>query len=46
MASRVADALDTRVSISGLSRKNSKGSLVVEFADAQDLRRIVDEINK
>ena len=44
MASRVADSLDTRVSVTGLPRKNTKGALVIEFADAEDLRRIVDEI--
>jgi len=44
MTSRVADSLDTRVSVTGLPRKNTKGSLVIEFADAEDLRRIVDEI--
>ena len=45
LTSRVADQLDTRVSVSGLARKNSKGSLVIEFADAEDLRRIVDVID-
>ena len=44
MASRVADSLDTRVNVTGLPRKNTKGALVIEFADAEDLRRIVDEI--
>ncbi|MCH9706009.1 MAG: ParB/RepB/Spo0J family partition protein [Actinomycetia bacterium] len=42
---RVADQLDTRVSVSGLGRKNSKGALVIECADAEDLRRIVDIID-
>lgn len=42
---RVSDQLDTRVSVSGLARKNAKGSLVIEFADAEDLRRIVDVID-
>ena len=45
LTSRVADQLDTRVSISGLGRKNSKGALVIECADAEDLRRIVDIID-
>ena len=45
LTSRVADQLDTRVSVSGLARKNAKGALVIEFADAEDLRRIVDVIN-
>lgn len=45
LSSRVAEQLDTRVSVSGMGRKNSKGSLVIEFADAEDLRRIVDIID-
>ena len=45
LTSRVADQLDTRVSVSGLGRKNSKGALVIECADAEDLRRIVDIID-
>ncbi len=45
LSSRVADQLDTRVSVSGLGRKNSKGALVIECADAEDLRRIVDIID-
>lgn len=45
LVGRVADQLDTRVSVSGLARKNAKGSLVIEFADAEDLRRIVDVID-
>lgn len=45
LTSRVADQLDTRVSVSGLARKNAKGALVIEFADAEDLRRIVDAID-
>jgi ParB family chromosome partitioning protein len=45
LVGRVADQLDTRVSVSGLGRSNARGSLVIEFADAEDLRRIVDEID-
>ena len=45
LTSRVADQLDTRVSVSGLGRKNSKGALVIECADAEDLCRIVDIID-
>jgi ParB family chromosome partitioning protein len=45
LVGRVSDQLDTRVSVSGLARKNAKGSLVIEFADAEDLRRIVDVID-
>lgn len=45
LTSRVADQLDTRVSITGLARSKARGSLVIEFADVEDLRRIVDEID-
>lgn len=45
LVGRVADQLDTRVSVSGLGRSNARGSLVIEFADAEDLRRIVDLID-
>lgn len=45
MAARVADQLETRVSVTGLTRSNARGALVIEFADAEDLRRIVDLID-
>lgn len=45
LTSRVADQLDTRVHVTGLGRPKAKGALVIEFADAEDLRRIVDEID-
>lgn len=45
LTSRVADHLDTRVHVTGLGRHKAKGALVIEFADAEDLRRIVDEID-
>jgi ParB family transcriptional regulator, chromosome partitioning protein len=45
LSSRVAEQLDTRVSVSGLGRSNARGSLVIEFADSEDLRRIVDLID-
>lgn len=45
LTSRVADQLDTRVHVTGLGRQKAKGALVIEFADAEDLRRIVDEID-
>lgn len=45
LSSRVAEQLDTRVSVSGLGRSNARGALVIEFADAEDLRRIVDLID-
>ena len=45
MAGRVADQLDTPVTVTGMARTNVHGLLVVEFADAEDLRRIVDQID-
>ena len=42
---RAADALDTRVSIEGFVRKNSRGKVVIECADLEDLRRIIDIID-
>jgi len=41
---RLGDALDTRVTISGLPRSNARGTIVIEAADAEDLRRIADAI--
>jgi ParB family chromosome partitioning protein len=41
---RMGDALDTRVTISGLPRSHSRGTIVIEAADAEDLRRIADAI--
>jgi ParB family chromosome partitioning protein len=41
---RMGDALDTRVTISGFPRSNSRGTIVIEAADAEDLRRIADAI--
>ena len=41
---RLGDALDTRVTISGLPRLHSRGTIVIEAADAADLRRIADAI--
>ena len=45
MTTRVADQLDTRVNVVGMARSNARGTLVIEFADAEDLRRIVDLID-
>lgn len=39
---RAADALDTRVSTKGFAGKRSRGTIVIECADIEDLRRIVD----
>lgn len=41
---RLGDALDTRVTISGLPRSNSRGTIVIEAADSEDLRRIAEAI--
>lgn len=42
VARRLGDQLDTRVRVEGAKTVTSKGRLVIEFADAEDLRRIVD----
>lgn len=42
MSGRVADTLDTRVSTKGFTTRRSRGTLVIECADVEDLRRIVD----
>lgn len=42
VAGELAEALDTRVRIEGAKTVTSRGRLVIEFADAEDLRRIVD----
>ena len=39
---RLSDGLDTRVHVEGLPRANSRGKIVIEVADADDLRRIAD----
>lgn len=43
---RLADGLDTRVHVEGLPRANSRGKIVIEVADADDLRRIVELIDR
>lgn len=40
VARRLSDGLDTRVRVEGLPRANSRGTIVIEVADAEDLRRI------
>jgi ParB family chromosome partitioning protein len=42
LSARAADALDTRVSTKGFGTRRSRGTLVIECADVEDLRRIVD----
>ena len=42
LSGRVADRLDTRVSADGFATRRSRGRLLIECADAEDLRRITD----
>jgi len=44
MTSLVGDRLDTRVLADGFTTKKSRGRLIIECADAEDLRRITDTI--
>ena len=44
LTSRAADALDTRVSIQGFARSKARGKVVIDCADLDDLRRIIDII--
>lgn len=44
IADRAADALETRVSTKGFANARSRGTLIIECADIEDLRRIVDAI--
>ena len=44
MQTRMSDALDTRVKIDGMAKANARGKIVIEVADAEDLRRITDLI--
>lgn len=44
MTTRLADALETRVRLDGFSTPKKKGTVVIECADIEDLRRIVDQI--
>ena len=41
---RLGEVLDTRVHVEGLPRANSRGKIVIEVADVEDLRRIADLI--
>jgi ParB family transcriptional regulator, chromosome partitioning protein len=42
LTDRVGDRLDTRVSADGFATRTSRGRLLIECADAEDLRRIVE----
>lgn len=45
IAERLEDALDTRVSVTGLASARQRGRIVIEVADADDLRRIAAAID-
>ncbi len=45
VASRLGDVLDTRVRVEGVRSERSRGRLVIDFADLDDLRRIADLID-
>lgn len=45
LTSRTGDALDTRCTTTGFATLTSRGQLVIECADIEDLRRIVDLID-
>ena len=45
ISARLGDALDTRVRVEGMRSVRSRGRLVIEFADLEDLRRIADVID-
>ncbi len=44
VTTRLSDALDTRVRLDGFATPKKKGTIVIECADVEDLRRIVDQI--
>ncbi|MFM1966636.1 MAG: hypothetical protein RL134_2361 [Actinomycetota bacterium] len=44
VSERLGDLLDTRVRVEGVRTERSRGRLVVEFADLDDLRRITEII--
>jgi ParB family chromosome partitioning protein len=46
LSGRVADAVDTRVNADGFATRTSRGRLMIECADLEDLRRIVDLIGR
>lgn len=46
LTTRTADTLDTRIVADGFATRNSRGRLIVECADIEDLRRIVDIIHR
>lgn len=42
LADTIGDALDTRVTVKGFGTRRSRGTIVIECADVEDLRRIAD----
>ena len=46
LTGQIADRLETRVHADGFATGRSRGKVVVECADIEDLRRIVDLINR
>lgn len=44
LTAAAADALDTRVQVAGFASRTARGRLVIECADVEDLRRIVELI--
>jgi ParB family chromosome partitioning protein len=46
LSAQVADRLDTRVTADGFATRTSRGRVLVECADLEDLRRITDIINR
>lgn len=45
LVANVADTLETRVTADGFATRRSRGRILVECADIEDLRRITDAIN-
>ena len=45
ISSRLGDLLDTRVRVEGAKTARSRGRLIIEFADLDDLQRIVEAID-
>ena len=45
VSARLGDVLDTRVRVEGVRNERSRGRLVIDFADLDDLRRIADLID-
>lgn len=46
VAQRLSDALDTRVTVVGLRSAKTRGRVVIEVADMEDLRRIADLVDR